>query len=84
MPDRRVSNSASGQIANALVQGMAQQESSARSAEASDRGPAGSPPTLPPLPVAIETIGIIAIAMVGSSISSQLVDLAIADVDLLA
>jgi DHA2 family multidrug resistance protein len=80
MPDRRVSNSASGQIANAPVQGMAQQESSARSAEASDRGPAGSPPTLPPLPVAIETIGIIAIAMVGSSISSQLVDLAIADV----
>ncbi len=55
-------------------------DSSARSAESSDRGPAGSPPTLPPLPVAIETIGVVAIAMVGSSISSQLVDLAIADV----
>ena len=42
-----------------------------------------SPPTSaghPPLPVAVETIGVIAIAMVGSSISSQLVDLAIADV----
>ncbi|SDR58363.1 MFS transporter, DHA2 family, multidrug resistance protein [Rhizobiales bacterium GAS113] len=42
-----------------------------------------SPPTstgLPPLPVAIQMIGVITIAMVGSSISSQLVDLAIADV----
>src|SRR5258706_10551883 len=34
----------------------------------------------PPLSAAIKTIGVIAIAMVGSSISSQLVDLAIADV----
>src|SRR5260370_28069193 len=34
----------------------------------------------PPLPVAITTIGVIAIAMVGSSISSQLVDLDIADI----
>ena len=32
----------------------------------------------PPLPVAITTIGVMAIAMVGSSISSQLVDLDIA------
>ena len=34
----------------------------------------------PPLPVAITTIGVIAIAMVGSSISSSLVDLDIADI----
>jgi MFS transporter, DHA2 family, multidrug resistance protein len=34
----------------------------------------------PPLPVAIKTIGVVTIAMVGSSISSQLVDLAIADI----
>jgi MFS transporter, DHA2 family, multidrug resistance protein len=34
---------------------------------------------LPPLSVAIETVGVIAIAMIGSTISSQLVDLAIAD-----
>jgi MFS family permease len=34
----------------------------------------------PPLPVAITTIGVMAIAMVGSSISSQLVDLDIADI----
>jgi DHA2 family multidrug resistance protein len=34
----------------------------------------------PPLPIAIGTIGVVTIAMVGSSISSQLVDLAIADV----
>jgi DHA2 family multidrug resistance protein len=34
----------------------------------------------PPLPVAIGTIGVMTVAMVGSSISSQLVDLAIADV----
>ncbi len=42
-----------------------------------------SPPpggTLPPLSVATGTIGVVALAMVGSSISSQLVDLAIADV----
>src|SRR5271166_1002595 len=43
---------------------------------------ASPPPAagLPPLPLAIETIGVITIAMVGSSISSQLVDLAIADI----
>src|SRR5438552_1371091 len=34
----------------------------------------------PPLSVAIATIGVVTVAMVGSSISSQLVDLAIADV----
>jgi MFS transporter, DHA2 family, multidrug resistance protein len=34
----------------------------------------------PPLSVAITTIGVIAVAMVGSSISSQLVDLDIADI----
>jgi DHA2 family multidrug resistance protein len=34
----------------------------------------------PPLPVAIATIAVMAIAMVGSSISSQLVDLDIADI----
>ena len=34
----------------------------------------------PPLSVAITTIGVMAIAMVGSSISSQLVDLDIADI----
>src|SRR5260370_33292470 len=34
----------------------------------------------PPLPVAIGTIGVMTVAMLGSSISSQLVDLAIADV----
>src|SRR5271170_56631 len=34
----------------------------------------------PPLSVAITTIGVVTVAMVGSSISSQLVDLAIADV----
>jgi DHA2 family multidrug resistance protein len=57
---------------------MAQDVSAARFVAASDRSP--SPPALPPLPVAIETIGVITIAMVGSSISSQLVDLAIADI----
>ena len=34
----------------------------------------------PPLSVAITTIGVIAVAMVGSTISSQLVDLDIADI----
>src|SRR3984893_19395248 len=34
----------------------------------------------PPLPAAITTIDVMAIAMVGSSISSQLVDLDIADI----
>jgi DHA2 family multidrug resistance protein len=36
--------------------------------------------SLPPLSVAIETIGVMAIATIGSSVSSQLVDLDIADV----
>src|SRR6266851_2666107 len=46
------------------------------------RDTSSSPPssTLPPLSVAIGTIGVVALAMFGSSISSQLVDLAIADV----
>src|ERR1700724_1201573 len=34
----------------------------------------------PPPPVAITTIGVIAVAMVGSTISSQLVDLDITDI----
>jgi DHA2 family multidrug resistance protein len=38
------------------------------------------PPRAPPLSAAVQTIGVVAIAMMGSSISSQLVDLAIADV----
>ena len=65
---------------NTLVQGMAQDVSAGRSVAASDRSPAVSTPSLPPLPVAIETIGVITIAMLGYTISSQLVDLAIADV----
>jgi len=52
--------------------------------EMSDRAPAASAAQAvaahPPLSVAITTIGVIAIAMVGSTISSQLVDLDIADV----
>lgn len=36
--------------------------------------------SLPPLSVAVETIGVITIAMIGSSVSSQLVDLDIADI----
>jgi MFS transporter, DHA2 family, multidrug resistance protein len=36
--------------------------------------------TLPPLSVAVETIGVMTIAMIGSSVSSQLVDLYIADI----
>src|SRR5437879_2163537 len=39
-----------------------------------------NPVSLPPLRIASQTIGVVAIGMVGSSISSQLVDLAIADV----
>ena len=35
---------------------------------------------LPPLWVAVETIGVMTIAMIGSSVSSQLVDLDIADI----
>jgi MFS transporter, DHA2 family, multidrug resistance protein len=35
---------------------------------------------LPPLSVAVETIGVMTIAMIGSSVSSQLVDLDIADI----
>jgi MFS transporter, DHA2 family, multidrug resistance protein len=42
---------------------------------------ASAPPAVhPPLPVAITTIGVIAVAMVGSTISSQLIDLDIADI----
>jgi DHA2 family multidrug resistance protein len=43
---------------------------------------ASNPPAaaLPPLSVAVQTIGVLTIAMVGASITSQLVDLAIADV----
>src|ERR1700757_3135091 len=46
------------------------------------QAPAASvaPAAHPPLPVAITTIGVIAVAMVGSTISSQLVDLDIADI----
>ncbi len=36
--------------------------------------------SFPPLAVAVETIGVMTIAMIGSSISSQLVDLEIADI----
>jgi hypothetical protein len=39
-----------------------------------------SPSSFLPLPVAIEIIGVMTIAMIGSSITSQLVDLDIADV----
>jgi hypothetical protein len=35
---------------------------------------------LPPLPVAVQAIGVTTIAMIGSSVSSQLVDLDIADI----
>jgi len=42
---------------------------------------APAPPSpFPPLPVALKTIGVIAIGMLGSSISSQLIDLNIADI----
>jgi len=41
---------------------------------------AGPVPAHPPLSVAVETIAVITIAMVGSSLSSQLVDLDIADI----
>ena len=50
----------------------------------SDRAPAANAAQTvaahPPLSVAIATIGVIAVAMVGSTISSQLVDLDIADI----
>jgi DHA2 family multidrug resistance protein len=50
----------------------------------SDRAPAASAAQAvashPPLSIAITTIGVIAVAMVGSTISSQLVDLDIADI----
>jgi len=59
---------------------MAWEISAPQSVQASDRSPAVSAPPLPPLPVAIETIGVIALATVGSTISSQLVDLGIADI----
>jgi DHA2 family multidrug resistance protein len=42
--------------------------------------PAASPVGLPPLRIAIQTVGVVAVGMLGSSISSQLVDLDIADV----
>src|ERR1700745_4112859 len=52
--------------------------------EMSDRAPGASDAHAvaahPPLPVAITTIGAIAVAQVGSTISSQLVDLDIADI----
>jgi DHA2 family multidrug resistance protein len=63
-----------------MAQGSYHDSSPVRSDGTSDRGHAVSPPALPPLPVAIETIGVVTIAMVGSSISSQLVDLSIADI----
>src|SRR6266851_10100126 len=52
--------------------------------EMSDRAPAAGAAHAvaahPPLSVAVTTIGVIAVAMVGSTISSQLVDLDIADI----
>src|SRR5262252_1410316 len=59
---------------------MAQEFSALQSVQASHHSPAVSAPALPPLPMAIETIGVIALATVGSTISSQLVDLGIADI----
>jgi DHA2 family multidrug resistance protein len=58
---------------------MAHGDASAGSIQAAGRGAAVPAPALPPLRVAVETIAVISIAMVGSSISSQLVDLGIAD-----
>src|SRR6516162_4114630 len=59
---------------------MAHGDASAGSIRAAGRGPAVPAPALPPLRIAVETIAVISIAMVGSSISSQLVDLGIADI----
>ena len=59
---------------------MAQEISAAQSIQASHHGAPVSSPALPPLHVAIETIGVIALATLGSTISSQLVDLGIADI----
>jgi MFS transporter, DHA2 family, multidrug resistance protein len=59
---------------------MAQDVSAVRPVAASDRGAVVSRPAPPPLRASMETIGVMTLAMVGSSISSQLVDLAIADV----
>jgi len=59
---------------------MPQDVSASRSVETSARGAAALPTALPPLPIAIETIGVIALATLGSTISSQLVDLGIADI----
>ena len=42
--------------------------------------PALHPVALPPLRIAVQTIGVVALGLVGSTISSQLVDLAIADI----
>ena len=39
--------------------------------------------SFPPLSVAVETIGVMTIAMIGSSVSSQLVDLDIGDIALM-
>src|SRR5215472_5139130 len=46
--------------------------------DASSAAPA--PVKLPPLRVAVQTIGVVAMGQVGSTISSQLVDLGIADI----
>jgi MFS transporter, DHA2 family, multidrug resistance protein len=62
----------SEQAASASAQSIAHRDQPAQ--------PAAASPSLPPLSVAIETIGVIAIALFCSTISSQLVDLAIADV----
>jgi MFS transporter, DHA2 family, multidrug resistance protein len=59
---------------------MAGEISAPQSVQASPRSSAVSAPALPPLPVAVETIGVIALAALGSTISSQLVDLGIADI----
>ena len=59
---------------------MAHGDASAESIQAAGRGAVVPAPALPPLRVAVETIAVISIAMVGSSISSQLVDLGIADI----
>src|SRR5712692_8463510 len=55
-------------------------EGSAMSDRAAGASTAHTVAAHPPLSVAITTIGVIAVAMVGSTISSQLVDLDIADI----
>jgi hypothetical protein len=59
---------------------MAREISAPQSIQASHHSPAVSAPALPPLPVAIEAIGVTALATLGSTISSKLVDLGIADI----